>query len=98
MDSYYIYQIRPVRPDFNDRSTAEDDKIMADHFQYLTKLLNDGKLLLAGPCLDAAFGIAIYKAESDSEAKDIMENDPSVVSGIMTAEYHPFKISLLSSS
>lgn len=71
---------------------------MSEHFGYLQSLLGEGKLLLAGPCLDGTFGIVIYQADSDQEAENIMMDDPAVKAGIMTAEFHPFKVSLLANS
>ncbi|HEX8230402.1 MAG TPA: YciI family protein [Chloroflexia bacterium] len=53
------------------------------------------KVVMAGPCLDAAFGIVIYEADSEEEARGIMENDPLVVAGVMSAEMHEFRVSLL---
>ena len=87
----YIYLIKLVRKP----PTEEDEKIMEQHFMYLKENLDKGVLLLAGPCLDLAFGVAIYYASSDEEAEEFMKNDPAVINNVVTAEYHPFKISLL---
>jgi uncharacterized protein len=67
---------------------------MAEHFAYLQNLLKNKKLILAGPCLDGAFGIVIFEASSQEEAGSIMKNDPSIKSGIMRGELHNYKISL----
>jgi uncharacterized protein YciI len=45
--------------------------------------------------LDKAFGIVVFQASSEEEAQEYMKNDPAVKKGIMTAELHPFRISLL---
>ena len=58
------------------------------------KLFDEGSLTLAGPCLDRAFGLAIYEAESDEEANRIAESDPAVRSGVMAVEVHPYRLSL----
>lgn len=50
--------------------------------------------MLAGPCLDAAFGIVILKSTNFDEAKKFMENDPAVKNGIMMADLHTFKVSI----
>lgn len=94
-DFNFIYTIKPVRSDFNDSSTPEEDRIMSEHFAYLQSLLGQGKLLLAGPCLDATFGVVIFSADSEEEAEQIMSNDPAVRGGVMIGEVHPFKVSLL---
>ncbi|MGZ4135865.1 MAG: YciI family protein, partial [Tumebacillaceae bacterium] len=66
-----------------------------EHFGYLQGLLKEGKLILAGPCLDRVMGITIFKADSEEEARAIMNNDPAVVKGVMSAELHPYRVSLL---
>ncbi len=42
-----------------------------------------------------AFGVVIFSAESQSEAERIMNDDPAVKAGLMTAELHPFCVSLV---
>jgi len=90
----FVYLIRPYREGFIENMTAEEERIMDEHFEYLKSLFNENKVTLAGPCLDGAFGIIILEVDSEERAKQIMRNDPSVKAGIMKAELHPFKISL----
>jgi uncharacterized protein YciI len=91
----YVYMIRATRAGFATEPTPEETDAMRRHFLYLKGLVDQKKVLLAGPCLDAAFGIVIYEADSEEEAQGIMENDPSVVAGVMTAELHEFRVSML---
>ena len=92
----YIYLIRPRRPraGFIDSMTAEEAETMDRHFAYLQALRAENKLVLAGPCLDGAFGVVILRAASDESARALMANDPAVRAGIMQADLHQFKISL----
>lgn len=91
----YVYMIRATRAGFATEPTTEEQDAMGRHFLYLKGLVEQKKALLAGPCLDAAFGIVIYEADSAEEARRIMENDPSVIAGVMAAEMHEFRVSLL---
>lgn len=91
----WIYVIRPAREGFKTEPTEEDMAIMSDHFDYLKALHADGAVTLAGPALDAEFGIIIYEAEDEDAAIEIMEGDPSVASGVMNATLHPFRVTLL---
>ncbi|WP_462409904.1 YciI family protein [Neobacillus sp. Marseille-QA0830] len=91
----FVYLIKPTRPDFLETMTKEESEIMGHHFEYLQGLLDEGKLILAGPCLDGAFGIVVFQVESMEAAYKMMENDPSVLQGIMTAEIHPYRVSLI---
>jgi uncharacterized protein len=91
----FVYLIRPVRPGFVQEVLPEENEIMMEHFGYLQGLLREGKLILAGPCLDRELGISVIQAESEAEARSIMENDPAVKKGVMTPELHPYRVSLL---
>lgn len=77
-----------------DSITDEESEVMGQHFRYLQDLLEEEKVILAGPCLDGAFGIVIFQAESSESAQKIMQNDPSVKEGVMKAELHPYRVSL----
>lgn len=91
----FLYQIKPVRPDFMENQSAEEKNALESHFFYLQTLLQEEKLVLAGPCLDASFGIVILQDVDSEEANQIMNNDPAIVHEIMTGELFPFRISLL---
>lgn len=91
----FLYQIKPLRPDFMENQSAEEKNTLESHFCYLQNLLQEGKLVLAGPCLNASFGIVILQDVDNKEATHIMNNDPAIVHEIMTGELFPFRISLL---
>ena len=91
----WIYVIRATREGFVDGPNETEQQVMADHFDYLKRLLDNGQLVLAGPALDATFGITIFEAEDEAAAREIMESDPSVVAGVMNATLHPYRASLL---
>ena len=69
---------------------------MRRHFEYLHGLLEEGRLILAGPSLDPVFGIIVFEAEDEREARRVIEADPSVAAGLQTPELHPFRASLRS--
>jgi len=91
----YIYLIHPLRHEFFDNPTPQEEAAMEAHFEYLKKAIADGMVLLAGPCLDETFGVVVFTADSDETARNFMLNDPSVLSNVMMAELHPMKISLI---
>ena len=56
----------------------------------------DGTLILAGPTLGQTnTGIAIIEAPDEASARRIMEEDPTIASGIAQDELRPFRLSLL---
>ncbi|PWK14842.1 YciI family protein [Tumebacillus permanentifrigoris] len=93
--SEYIYLIRPIRPEFREKVLESELEILNTHFAYLQKLVETGTCLLAGPCLDRAFGIVVLRVDTPEQAQEIMENDPAIKFGVMSAELHPFRVALL---
>jgi uncharacterized protein len=91
----FVYIIKPIRERLMETMTPSDEEIMNEHFDYLKDLLGKEQLILAGPCLDGAMGIVVFLAESEEEARKIMENDPSVQQGLMQSELHPYRVSLI---
>jgi uncharacterized protein YciI len=91
----WLYAIRSPRgAQFVEDATEAESAAMRRHFAYLKRALDDGRLVLAGPATDGRFpGIVVFEAED--EARAFMENDPSVQAGVMLAELHPFRVSLL---
>lgn len=93
----YVYLLKPARPEMVTAGPNEREKaVLSEHGAYLTRLTQDGTLYLAGRTQEAdAIGIAIFRASSDQEAKKIMNGDPAVAKGIMTATLHPFRVAFL---
>jgi uncharacterized protein YciI len=104
--NHFYTVIKPYRQDFLTNPKAEEDDIMSDHFHYLKSLLEQKKLFLAGPTLipedpfgiiilEVEFGIIILEVESEEEAKNLLENDPSIRSGIQKiVDFRPIRLSL----
>lgn len=92
---HYVYMVKPLRPDMPNHMTEAEEFIIDEHFNYLKNALDGGTLFLAGPCEDGTYGIVIFQAESPESAKAFMEGDPAVKHGVMSAELHAFRISLM---
>ena len=87
----------PYRKDFVANPVDSESEIMIEHFEYLQDLMNRGKLYLAGPTLheDDPFGIYIFSTETLEEARQILDNDPSVKAKLQTVSVlRPLRISL----
>lgn len=93
--STFLYVVKLTKPEMWGKMSSEEEAIVDEHFERLKLVLADGKLVLAGPCLDGAFGIVVFRAESEKEAEKFVRNDPAVKKGIMNAELHPFRVSLI---
>jgi uncharacterized protein YciI len=95
----YLYRIQPTRPEMvASGPTPQEQEIVAAHFEYLKQLTADGVMILVGRTLNtdaSTFGIAIFKAETEEEARAIMLADPAVANGVMRAELFPYRIALM---
>lgn len=91
----FVYIVKPIKENFEKTATDEDKKIVGEHFLYLKNLLEAKKLILAGPQVNAKFGIVVFEADSEEEANYIMQNDPAVLNEVFSAELFPFRVSLL---
>ncbi|MBZ0305189.1 MAG: YciI family protein [Anaerolineae bacterium] len=94
----YLYKILPVRPEMLfEKATPEEEAIVAQHFDYLKNLVEQGVVILAGRTQTtdvSSFGIIIFQAESDEAARAIMHDDPAVKNRVMRAELYPYRIAL----
>lgn len=95
----YLYVLRLIpRLLREDGWTEQDHQVVSRHFDALQRLLAEGRLILAGRTLgegENCFGLVILEAQSTEEARQLMESDPAVREGIMTAILYPYRVALL---
>jgi len=75
--------------------TDEEASIISAHFQYLTSLTRQGTMLVFGRTQNndaSTFGLCIFRANSDSEANAVVDNDPAVRGRVMRAKLYPYKV------
>jgi uncharacterized protein YciI len=61
------------------------------HRKYLENTL-EGKVAVAGPCMDHTSGMVIVEAESVEEVVEIAKNDPAVLEDKFNYEVHPWEV------
>ncbi|MGD0213352.1 MAG: YciI family protein [Terriglobales bacterium] len=79
------------------RGRPTEQAVVAEHFAYLQGLHAQGVIILVGRTLntdDSAMGLTVFHAESEDTARQIMDSDPAVQKGLMTATLYPFKVIL----
>lgn len=89
----FICLLHPTRPGFAEKMLPEEEAAMQAHAVYLNQLLTEKTFFLYGPCLDRAFGVSLFEAESLEDAHQLVAHDPAVEQGVVTAEVHPFHVS-----
>ena len=93
----FIIFLRARRPSFIFDMTEAERITMAEHAAHMARLLEEGILILTGPCLDGAGGVAIIEVEDEEKARCVIDDDPAVRAGIGTMELHPFRVALMRS-
>ncbi|MFO7172713.1 MAG: YciI family protein [Bacillota bacterium] len=62
------------------------------HREYLAGLKEKGKLWASGPFADDSGALIIYEAESEAEARSLVENDPFCQAGVFaTWDLRPWR-------
>jgi uncharacterized protein YndB with AHSA1/START domain/uncharacterized protein YciI len=95
MLQYYFVQLFGTREGWPEDVTPDEMKIMNDHFDYLKRLVARKKVYMAGPVFDAKFGLIILAVESEAEAREIMDSEPSVKAGLHSYALSSMTVSLL---
>ena len=94
----FLYKLQLVRKDMLRAGPTESEQaIVTEHFAYLQNLNAQGVIIFVGRTLNIdenAMGLAVFRAESEDAARRIMNDDPAVRKGVMTATLYPFKVVL----
>jgi uncharacterized protein YciI len=78
-------------PNRNQDSTTRAN-LQRAHLDNISRLAEEGKLIVAGPFLDDGDirGIYIFNVDSIEEAEELVETDPAIKAGSLTMELHPW--------
>lgn len=94
--SEYLYMLRLVRPELLSEGPTEAEAVVRErHVDYVAGLQAGGELILAGRVHtepERSFGIVIFRAADEDAARVVMQTDPAVSEGLMTAELYRFPV------
>ena len=94
----WLYRIQALRLDMLvSGGTPQEQAVLAQHFDYLKRLADEGVVLLAGRTLLAdyhSFGIVIFRAADEQAALALMRDDPGVRERLFRAELFPWRTAL----
>ena len=96
----FMYTLHPTRlAMLTEGPTDAERAAAAEHWTYSQKLLEDGVIVFGGRTLErtsaGSFAIAVIRADSEQEARQIMEADPAVNAGVFRARLFPFQPMLM---
>jgi uncharacterized protein YciI len=94
----FLYRLQLVRGDMlRTGPTDSEQSVVTEHFAYLQNLAAQGVIILVGRTLttdENTMGLTVFRAASEDDASQIMNGDPAVKKGVMTATLYPFKVVL----
>lgn len=94
----FLYKLQLVRGDMlRTGPTPTEQATVAEHFAYLQDLNAKGVIILVGRTLttdEHTMGLTVFRAESEEAARQIMNDDPAVKNGVMSATLYPFNVVL----
>ncbi len=88
MSEYFLIIHRPG-PAWVEGKGFHEQRLM-EHGQYINSLYKNGKLVEGGPFLDHTGGMALINVDDREQAEKIVEQDPAIITGVFTAELHPW--------
>ena len=94
---YYIYLLKKGST-WSPDSTPEIDALQEAHLANFRRLAETGALVINGPLLDSLAeggdlrGIGVLKADSLTEARELVSTDPMVRVGRLVFEIHPWMV------
>jgi uncharacterized protein YciI len=87
----YLYRIEPTRAGMPDAPTEEEQRLVREHFAYLSKAYESGAVRWVGRTLTAPHvGLALFSADDDEKAAAFVASDPAVAGGIFSGRAQPF--------
>lgn len=92
----YLCLLRPTRlAMLTEGPLAEELPIIQAHGEYLQQLVADEVAIFFGRTQTAnekSFGLYLFLADSETQAREVIAADPGVSGGVMTPEMYPYKV------
>ena len=68
------------------------------HREYLTRLIQQGKLVISGPFADDSGGLLVYEAGAPAEVEKLVSEDPFATRGVFVSwEIRPWNVVFINS-
>jgi uncharacterized protein len=97
---HFFIKLFAPRPTFSQDMTETEREMMQKHVAYWHALTLKRTAVVFGPVFDAAnpYGMGIVEVDSETEAQDLMLNDPTILSNTnFSFEISPMRIGLIRS-
>jgi uncharacterized protein YciI len=92
MAQYVFVTLKTGPKDAEITDEATRNALFAGHFANMGRLAEEGKLVLAGPFMDAApkRGLFIFDVPTIEEARELVASDPAIKAGVFVVEFDKY--------
>lgn len=90
----YAIKLEPCRENLPATLTEYEASVIQRHLSHLQKLTQERRLLLAGRDSAAVYGIVIFEAKDEAEARRVLDEDPAIQAGLFSGHLGLFQLSL----
>lgn len=84
----FVFRLIAPRPDFAMTLSDEEREVMGRHAAHWQPFVEEGRMVVFGPVLDAtgSWGLGVVEADDEAEVRAHAEADPVVTSGTARVE------------
>lgn len=79
------------RPTFWEDMTPEEEKLLGPHGEYVGRLYDQGRVVVAGGIKEPAGGVVMFSANGREDAEAVMRADPLHPASIVEITLHQFQ-------
>ena len=92
----FLCVLTPCRPTLPVDATERERAIVGEHFAYWQEMLGAGRLVLLGRTQDLPpMGLIVLEADDAAAAQRMVDGDPAVARGVMSAVVRPYAVALM---
>ena len=95
----WLFVVTPSRPEMlTEGPTSDEGAAVGRHFEYWRGLVENGQGLMVGRTQTSSpdtMGLAVFRSDTEAEARKIAEEDPAVQAGVFLMRLYPYHVALL---
>jgi hypothetical protein len=89
----FLVTLHPTRANWPAAMTDDEQRALSEHAAGLSALADRGLCALAGPCLDAQLGVAVYDGLTLEQTTAQLAGDAMVTAGYFDAQVRAMRLS-----
>jgi uncharacterized protein YciI len=95
--NHFVYRLIPPRPTFHLDMSDDERAIMNEHVDYWEAQTAAGNVVVYGPVVteSGSWGLGVFTAEDVHRARQVLDADPAISTGLATAELASMAVAVL---